>query len=93
MNVTDKFIKAGLVDLPEDFTEHIWCFTSSGFCVAWNSENNLEDLHNEEGMTFVEEINREGVEVDGDIIFTLSDSCGGEGQVIFSLRNKVESSE
>ena len=90
MNTIDKFWQAGLIDKPEDFTEYHWTIDTDSGCISWNGENNLEDLFNGDGETYSECILEEPQEVDGDVILTIGGSCGGSGQVIFSLSKKVE---
>jgi len=91
MNILDKFYQAGLITMPEDCTNYIWNF--DGNTVSWNSENNEEHLFNGEGETYSEMNLDEPQELDGYMIVTLSDSCGGSGQCIFDLSKRVNYNE
>lgn len=73
---------------PEDLTSYIWC--ADNYEVSWNTDNNLEDLEESNGMTYSGEIYGEGEERDFYVILTLRDGCGGMFQAIFDLRNKQE---
>lgn len=84
-----ELLKEHLV-MPEDLTECKWFHDTQSDSVSWTTEEDIDMLYDGEGETF-SEISLEGVvEVDGYVLFTLSDSCGGSGQVIFSETNKVE---
>lgn len=73
---------------PDLFLDDSW-FEDGYGNVSWNSENNIEDLINGDGQTYLECSYTEPVEVDGHVLFTLGDSFGGQGQVIFNLANKI----
>ena len=73
---------------PDLFLDDPW-FEEHGN-VSWNSENNIEDLINGDGHTYSECSYGEAVEMDGHVLFTLGDSCGGQGQAIFNLNNKID---
>lgn len=74
---------------PDLFLDDPWFVHNNG-AVSWNSENNIEDLIEGDGQTYTEESYGESVEIDGYVLFTLGDSCGGQGQVIFNLNNKID---
>lgn len=74
---------------PDLFLEEIW-FEHCNGSVSWNSENSIDDLINGDGQTYCEESYADSVEIDGFVLFTLGDSCGGQGQVIFKLSNKID---
>ena len=84
-----EVLKEHLV-MPEDLTDCKWFHDTQSDSVSWTTEEDIDMLYDGEGETF-SEISLEGiVEVGGYVLFTLSDSCGGSGQVIFSEANKVE---
>ena len=72
-----------------DVIEQIW-FEDSHGVVSWNGENNIDDLLNGDGNTYSGEIRIEGIEIDGHVLYTLNNDCGGEEQVIFSIANKID---
>lgn len=74
--------------LPEDLTDVIW-YEDDNYNLCWNSEHNVEDLQNGEGMTYIECV-YEAVHVDGYVLYTLGDSCGGKFQAFFSKEKEVE---
>ncbi len=74
---------------PDLFLGDPWFVHDNG-AVSWNSENNIDDLINGDGQTYTESSYEDSVEIDGHVLFTLGDSCGGQGQVIFSLNNKID---
>lgn len=75
---------------PSDFTEYKWMHDTQADCVTWTCEDDIQMLFDEEGETF-SELSLEGnVEIGDYVLFTISDSCGGAGQVIFKASNKVE---
>lgn len=88
-DVIEKMWQAGFVNKPEDLTEYIW-YETDGNQILWNGENNLDDLYNETGDTYCEIINSNDGEIDGYVIYNISDSCGGSGQCIFALDKQVE---
>lgn len=84
-----KHFKEYLV-MPEDLTECKWYHDTQSDSVNWTTEEDVQLLFDFEGETF-SEISLEGViETDEFVLFTLTESCGGSGQVIFSKANKVE---
>lgn len=74
---------------PELFLDDIWYQDMVGGYVHWNSQGNVEDLLNGDGETFSEDSYGDPITVDGYVLFMLSDSCGGKGQVIFKLSNNT----
>lgn len=81
---TDHLVK------PDDLTEYKWAHDTQSDCVSWTYEDDVQMLFDLEGETF-SEMSLEGmVEIGDYVLFTISDSCGGSGQVIFKSSNKVE---
>lgn len=76
--------------LPEDLTECKWFHDKRSDSVSWTTEDDIDMLYDGEGETFSEVSLEKVVEENGYVLFNLSDSCGGSGQVIFSEANKVE---
>lgn len=74
---------------PDLFLEEFW-FEDKYGNVHWNGENNIDDLINGDGDTYSECSYSDSVEIDGFVLFTLGDSCGGQGQTIFKLSNKID---
>lgn len=88
--VTQKFYEH-LVK-PELFLEEIW-FEEKYGNVHWNGENNVDDLINGDGDTYSGEVRTDAVEIDGYVLYTLSNDCGGESQLIFKLSNKIHTKD
>jgi hypothetical protein len=84
-----EVLKEHLV-MPEDLTECKWFHDTQSNSVSWTSEEDIDMLYDGAGETFSEASLEGVVEIDGYVLFTLSDSCGGSGQVIFLASNKVE---
>lgn len=74
---------------PDLFLEEIW-FEDKYGNVHWNGEGNIDDLVNGDGDTYSGDIRTEVVEIDGYALYTMGDDCGGEGQIIFKLSNKID---
>ena len=70
---------------PEDFTELYWF--EENYDVYWNEDNNITDLIDISGQTYSGYVSEETV-LDGYVLFTLSDGCGGQYQAIFDLNKK-----
>jgi len=84
-----EVLKEHLV-MPEDFTECKWFHDTQSDSVSWTTEEDIDMLYDGEGETFSELSLGMEIEVSGYVLFTLADSFGGSGQVIFSASNKVE---
>lgn len=74
---------------PELFLEQIW-FEQKYGNVHWNGENNIDDLINGDGDTYSGDVRAGAVEVDGYVLYTLGNDCGGESQLVFKLSNKID---
>ena len=76
---------------PLNLTEHDWFIDSAGN-ISWNEESNIDDLMNEDGETYSAYI-YEQVDVDGYMLVTISDDCGGKNQAFFDKMREIDAEE
>lgn len=72
-----------------DIIEQVW-FEDNYGVVSWNGENNIDDLLNDNGDSYSGAVRIEGIEIDGHVLYTLGNDCGGEEQLIFNVNNKID---
>jgi len=74
---------------PDDLTGYIWTKESVDE-LAFNKQQNVDDLMNHDGDTYSFNVHSE-IERDGYVIFALQNYYGGESfQAIFDLSKKVD---